>query len=124
MSWLKQLGRLQNARGGGRRSCARRPRWTPQLERLERRTLLSVVLQGDFATGPNPFAVALADFNGDGKIDLAVANSGTSTVSVLLGNGTGTFGAKTDFTTGSGPRSVAAADLNGDGKLDLVLADS
>src|SRR5438132_13550965 len=112
MNWLKRLRWPKNGRRGGACS-ARRLRWTPRLERLERRTLLSVLLQGDFATGPNPFAVALADFNGDGKIDLAVANSGTNTVSVLLGNGTGTFGAKTDFTTGSGPRSVAAADLNG-----------
>jgi hypothetical protein len=66
--------------------------------------------------------VAIGDLNGDGKPDLAVANAGSNTVSVLLGNGDGTFGAKTDYTTGSFPASVAIGDLNGDGKPDLAVA--
>ena len=48
---------------------------------------------------------------------------GGNTVSVLLGNGDGTFAAKADYATGAGPRSVAVGDFNGDGKLDLATAN-
>ncbi len=73
--------------------------------------------------GGNPYCVAVADFNGDGKPDMVTANAAFSTVSVLLGDGAGGFAAKTDFATGSGPRSVAVSDFNGDGKLDLVTTN-
>ncbi len=76
----------------------------------------------DFGTGDRPHSVAVGDFNGDGKLDLAVANFDSNTVSILLGTGTGSFGAKTDFGTGRGSNSVAVGDFNGDGKLDLVAA--
>jgi hypothetical protein len=66
--------------------------------------------------------VAIGDLNGDGKPDLAVANFGSNTVSVLFGNGDGTFGARMDIGTGDGPYSVAIGDLNRDGKADLVVA--
>jgi len=62
--------------------------------------------------------------NSDGAIDLITANLGTDTVSVLLGNGDGTFGPKTDFATGSDPRALALADLDRDGQLDLVVANT
>ena len=55
----------------------------------------------DFAVGTNPRSVAVGDFNGDARPDLAVANVSSDTVSVLLGNGAGGFGAKTDFAVGS-----------------------
>ena len=71
---------------------------------------------------PEPAAVAVGDFNGDGKLDLAVANAGTSNVTVLLGNGDGTFQAPVDYAAGSG-FSVAVGDFNGDGKLDLAVAN-
>ncbi len=67
--------------------------------------------------------MAVADLNGDGRPDLAVADFNADTVSVLLGNGDGTFGAKTGFGAGSGPLCVAIGDLNGDGKPDLAVAD-
>jgi len=67
--------------------------------------------------------VAIGDLIGDGNPDLAVANINSITVSVLLGNGNGTFGTKTDFATGSAPLSVAIGDLNGDGKPDLAVAN-
>src|SRR6266496_1574501 len=76
----------------------------------------------DFGTGDRPRSVAVGDFNGDGTLDLAVANR-SGTVSILLGTGTGSFGAKTDFDTGSGASSVAVGDFNGDGNLDLAVAN-
>src|SRR5204863_203538 len=71
----------------------------------------------DFDTGSAPASVAVGDFNGDGKFDLAMANFISNNVSILLGTGTGSFGAKTDFGTGNDPQSVAVGDFNGDGKL-------
>src|SRR5262249_47367281 len=67
-------------------------------------------------------SVAVGDFNRDGKLDLAVANPGGNTVSVLLGNGDGTFGPRVDYGVGTSPLSVAAADL-GNGQVDLVVAN-
>ncbi len=68
-----------------------------------------------------PVGVVASDFNGDGKVDLAVANSG---VSILLGNGNGTFNAGANLQAGSGPTQVVTADFNADGKADLAISDS
>lgn len=75
----------------------------------------------DYATGTGPFSVAAGDFNGDGKLDLAIANSQDDTASVLLGNGDGTFQTQIVYPTVSGPQSVIVADFNGDGKPDLAV---
>jgi hypothetical protein len=74
--------------------------------------------------GDIPTSLAVGDFNGDGKLDLAVANSGTNDVSILLGAGTGSFGAAATFTVGTGPVFVAADDFDGDGNLDLAVVNS
>jgi uncharacterized repeat protein (TIGR01451 family) len=75
------------------------------------------------ATGAAPGAGATGDFNGDGKTDLVTANSTANTVSVLLGNGDGTFRAKVDYNVGTQPVSVAVGDFNGDGKTDIAVAN-
>jgi hypothetical protein len=75
-----------------------------------------------YPVGAGPGAIAVADFNGDHHLDLAVAEFEGETIGVLLGNGDGTFQAETGYVTGFS-LSVTAADLHGDGKLDLVTAD-
>jgi hypothetical protein len=77
-----------------------------------------------YNAGLYPLAVLVADFNGDGKADLVVANQQSHSVSVLLGNGDGTFQAPITSLAGgwfAGP--LAVADFNGDGKLDLVVVN-
>src|SRR5205814_7011230 len=80
----------------------------------------------DYAVGVGPASVAVGDLNGDGKVDLVVANSQEGTVSVLLGNGDGTFQPARSFEAGGGggPVWVIVVDINGDGKQDVVLADA
>jgi hypothetical protein len=80
-----------------------------------------------YVVGSYPFSVAVGDFNGDGIPDLAIASQGTvvntGTVSVLLGNGDGTFRLAGTFDAGSGPNSIAVADFNGDGRQDIVTTN-
>jgi hypothetical protein len=77
------------------------------------------------ASGPFwPVSIAIADVNGDHKPDLVVANGGSNTVGVLLGNGDGTFQPAVAYGSGAFfPVSVAVADVNGDGKPDIVVAN-
>src|SRR5208283_2131795 len=87
-------------------------------------------LQNTFAAGQGPTSVAVGDFNGDGVPDLAVANYGEgndalgTTVSVLLGTGTGSFGSLTPLTVPIGPWSVAVGDFNEDGQPDLAVTSN
>jgi len=76
------------------------------------------------ATGTTPEGIAVGDFNGDGIPDLAVANTGSNSVSIFLGNGDGTFTLHSTLTTGVAPVMVAVADFNGDGKPDLAVTNS
>ncbi len=74
-------------------------------------------------TGDGPFAIATGDFNGDGRLDLAVSNSNDGTITVFLGVGNGTFGAGVPFTVGNTPQVVVVADFNEDGIPDLAVTN-
>ena len=79
--------------------------------------------QVQYAVGSNAFSIATGDFNGDGILDLAVANSGANSISILQGVGDGTFKGTSIVSAGTTPWTVSVADINGDGKADLVMAD-
>src|SRR5262249_53589022 len=78
----------------------------------------------NFPARNGPFKIAVGDFNGDGKLDLAVPNLNADRVSVLLGNGAGSFTLGGDYPVGSEPNAAAAGDFNGDGKLDLAVVNN
>ena len=75
-----------------------------------------------FATGNGPVGIVAADFNADGKLDIATVDLGANASSILLGNGDGTFQSHVDSPAGFGPKSIAVGDLDHDGKLDLALS--
>ena len=71
-----------------------------------------------------PEAVAVADLSGDGKLDLVTANFFANTVSMLLGDGHGSFAPQQTFAVPGGPNAVTVAPVIGDDKADIVTADS
>ncbi len=87
----------------------------------------------DYDTGNGPVSVAIADFNKDGFPDLAVANQTDGTISILLGNGDGTFQAQTAIaippvstaggTINASPSAIATGDFNDDGNIDIAVTD-
>jgi hypothetical protein len=77
----------------------------------------------NYPVSTNPYSVAVGDFNGDGAADLVTANVEGNNVSVLLGNGKGTFQAAVNYAAGTTPNCVVVGDFNGDGKADLAVAD-
>jgi hypothetical protein len=117
--WRKSLGEALTRPVRRPRS----PRGHPGIDVLEDRTVPSFFTPPTYAVGAAPVAEAVGDFNGDGKQDLAVVNEGSNTVTILLGNGDGTFRPAVNYATGTGPVAVAVGDLNGDGHLDLAVAN-
>lgn len=77
-----------------------------------------------FQTENGTESVAVGDFDGDGNLDVAAANDTSSSVTVLIGDGLGSFAPGVRYGITSGPYFVATADLDGDGRLDLVTANS
>jgi hypothetical protein len=123
-SWLRNWTSNRAPRRGAQHRHAA-PRFQPRLEALEDRCLPSFGAPTSYAVGAGPQSVATADLNNDGKLDLITASY--SGVSVLLGNGNGTFASATNYAASVGygtSDAVAVADLNGDGKLDIVTAGS
>ncbi|RMH06364.1 MAG: VCBS repeat-containing protein [Nitrospirae bacterium] len=74
--------------------------------------------------GRHPEAMTLADFNEDGFLDVATANRNSDDVTVLLGNGNGTFQAPISLGAGKSPMGIAAGDMDRDGHVDLVVAET
>ncbi|MBF0401952.1 MAG: FG-GAP repeat protein [Magnetococcales bacterium] len=74
----------------------------------------------DYGTGAAPFSVTTADFNGDGNQDLLTANFSAASLSMMLGNGDGTFQTALAIGVGTQPNGVTTADFNGDGKADIL----
>ena len=76
-----------------------------------------------YPVGLNPLAIIVADFNVDGWLDVATANAGANTVSILLNDKQGNFLPAVNITTGLLPASLAAADFNSDSIPDLIVAN-
>jgi uncharacterized delta-60 repeat protein len=76
-----------------------------------------------FAAASQPTNVALCDINGDGKLDLLVANELSDNVGMLLGSGDGTFQPQQTLASGPRPFAISAADLNGDGRPDVIATN-
>jgi len=113
LATVRQARRVSARRGPVARRCL--------LEALEERTLLSFSPAVSYSAGTAPASVVKADFNGDGRLDLAVGTSG-NTLNILLGNGNGTFQNPLSYSSGAPTSSLAVGDFNGDGKPDLATA--
>jgi hypothetical protein len=85
----------------------------------------SVVKLYPIGTGSQPYSLALSDFNNDSRLDIVVANHGTSNVAILFGYGNGTFGNQMNFSTGfsSLPYWVSVGDFNNDNRTDIATAN-
>ncbi len=76
----------------------------------------------DYNAGPGPKRISIGDMNGDGKLDLAIAND-QNTISVLINAGSGVFSTKVDYNVGLYPSDISIKDLNGDNWPDIVVAN-
>jgi hypothetical protein len=74
--------------------------------------------------GQGPSSIVAGDFTQSGHLDLAVADEGSDEISILLGNGDGTFQPAVQYPVAGSPTAITAGDFTGDGKLDLAVADS
>jgi hypothetical protein len=96
--------------------------YRPILEILEDRTLLSFLPPIDYAVGSSPYYVDVGDLTGDNRLDLVTANPGSASLSVLLGNGDGSFQDPVNYAVGAGNYSLAVGNFTGAGP-DLVTTN-
>src|SRR5580765_6690340 len=73
-----------------------------------------------YRVSAGPFGIAAGDFNGDGRVDLAVAAADADQIELLMGLGDGAFTRKAPIGAPGSPRGIAVADVNGDGKPDVI----
>ena len=74
------------------------------------------------AVGASPIRLAVADFNRDGKPDVAVPNRGSDSLSILIGDGTGSFAVPTSLPLSTAPQAIATGDLDGNGTVDMAVS--
>src|ERR1700733_5734480 len=104
-----------------------RPRTTPGLPSSAKQIFKTAITSS--SGGSETYNAATADLNGDGKLDVVMAsqcssnNCSNGAVTVLLGNGDGTYQTPVSYATGTSTRFVALSDVNGDGKLDILAAN-
>ena len=128
--WLQNLCSALAPRRGqrkyARRGLKRAPTHRPGLEALEDRRVPAFLAPVDYTVGWGPSEVKAADFNGDNILDLATLDTGTQSISVLLGNPDGTFQPDRYSQAGNGYPlvSLAVGDFNEDGKLDLATGSN
>jgi uncharacterized protein YjdB len=87
---------------------------------------ISFAAKVDFTTGTNPYGLAIADLDGDGKLDVATGNFGSASVSVLRNtsiSGSVSFATKVDFTAGVNSHFLTSGDIDGDGKSDIAVSN-
>lgn len=97
----------------------------PDLRHLNARCLITPARQpiDRRSVGSGPESICVADLDGDGTVDVVTGNSADDTISVLLGNGDGTFANHQTFSVGEVPKAVAAEDVDGDRIIDIVTAN-
>jgi hypothetical protein len=122
--WFRSLSDGPTPTAPPAKTGRRRRRTTrkPLVEVLEDRTLLNFSPAVNYPVAANPLDAVVGDFNCDGKADLVTIND--TQVSVLPGNGDGTFGTAQTITAGSGLRSVAAGNFDADARLDLAISST
>ena len=98
-------------------------RQRPDWHQFARRFRVALIHPSPILSGIPRTAWCVGDFNGDGKVDLAVTNATDNKVSILLGNGDGTFQPQATYDVGGQPGPIAVGDFNGDGKLDLAVGN-